>query len=385
MLKVLTACTEEIDEVDVAVNDILRQLDMEGELLANSAGIMTFYSEFTDTGVVSAICERLPFPVVGTTTMGTAVPGRNGAMMLSLMVLTSEDITFSVAMTTSLAETLHDPIESAYNEAKGALGEEPKLTLAFAPLLLQYAGDRYVEILDELSGGAPVFGTLALDHTPIYSETQTLFNGTLTKDAMALLLLGGAVDPSFFVVSIAEDKIWQRSAVITAAEGNILQEVNKMPLAQYLETVGMAEDGKIVPSVNIFPLVLDYNDGAQPVTRVIIQATEEGYGVCGGLIHEGASMSIASFGRTDVLSTTTSALEKIMEEKNKNAMIVFSCIGRSLALGADTAAEMALFDQKLKGALPYLFAYSGGEMCPVDGGNAKVNRFHNDTFVACLI
>ena len=41
--------------------------------------------------------------------------------------------------------------------------------------------------------------------------------------------------------------------------------------------------------------------------------------------------------------------------------------------------------EKVAGKIPFLMAYSGGEMCPTQhtGGNA-VNRFHNNAFVACL-
>jgi hypothetical protein len=55
-------------------------------------------------------------------------------------------------------------------------------------------------------------------------------------------------------------------------------------------------------------------------------------------------------------------------------------------LGADYAAEMTGITAALKGKLPYMLGYSGGEICPVynDKGQPS-NRFHNFTFVACMI
>jgi len=386
MVKPLYAYTEEIDDIDAAVSTILEQLDVDGNLLSNTCGILTFYSEFVDTGVITALCERLPFPVVGTTTMGTAVPGVNGSLLLGLMVLTSDDVTFSAVMTESLTGDLREPIEAAYAEGVAALGEAPKLIMPFAPLIFHHAGDDYVDILNELSGGAPCFGTLTVDLTADYRECGVLHNGRFAKDRMALLFLGGAVAPDFIVVSIAEEKVWQRSAVITASKGNVLREVNNQPLARYLEGIGLAKEGVIASSVNTFPFVLDYNDGTRPVVRALLQVTPDNCGACGGRMPVGASLSVATFNRTDVLATTTDALTQVMAKQNRSALIMLSCAGRSMALGADTTAEMALLDECLGSSLPYLFAYSGGEICPVDGGNGtQINRFHNDTLVACLL
>ncbi|MDR2738996.1 MAG: hypothetical protein LBB68_04085 [Treponema sp.] len=72
MIKVLNACTAEIDDVDLAVSEILEQLDVPGNLRNNSIGIIACYYEFIETGVVAEICKRLPFDVVGCTTLGNA-------------------------------------------------------------------------------------------------------------------------------------------------------------------------------------------------------------------------------------------------------------------------------------------------------------------------
>jgi hypothetical protein len=65
--------------------------------------------------------------------------------------------------------------------------------------------------------------------------------------------------------------------------------------------------------------------------------------------------------------------------------LVFSCIGRSFVLGLNNEAELAQVDQLLSAYAPYQMTYSGGEICPLIGSDGKwKNRFHNDTFTACV-
>jgi len=386
MIRAITAYTGEIDEVDAAVQEIMAQVEGNGGLLTHSAGLVSFYAEFAETGVVEALCERLPFPVIGTTTLGAAVPGMHGGLLLTLTVLTSDEANFSAAMTASLAgKDLQAAVAEAYARAEEALDGPAKLILVTAPLMI-HPGDRYIDALDTVSGGVPIFGTLTCDHTTQYNQMQALCNGVVSPDAMTILLIGGAVSPRFFCTSIEKSKIWQHSAVVTKSEGNVLMEVNNIPMPQFLESVGLAKDGVIAASINTFPFVLDYNDGTPAITRAALGVTPEGYCVCGGLVPMGTTLSVSTFDRADVLSSAAQALDKVLSVGEGRVLLMFSCIGRNNSLGADTDAEMALVRERLDTRLPYLFVYSGGEFCPVQGADGReTNRFHNDTLTACLL
>ena len=386
MIKAITAFTEEIDEVEAAVGEIMAQIEAAGGLLTHSAGLMSFYAEFAETGVVAAVCERLGFPVIGSTTLRTAVPGMHGGLMLGLTVLTSDDVTFSAAMTSALSGVdLAAATTETYNRALDALGGMTSGIFVTAPLMI-HAGDQYADALNDASGGIPVFGTLTCDHTAQYTESLALCNGKTMPDAMAILLLGGAVTPRFFLASIEKGKIWQHSAIVTKSEGNVLMEVNNIPITQFLETVGLAKNGSIAESINTFPFVLDYNDGTPGIMRATLSVTPEGYCVCGGLVPMGTTLSVATFGRTDVLSTSGEMLDSILNCAEGSVCLMLSCVGRNFALGVDTEAEMALVEERLSGKLPYLFSYSGGELCPVRSENGEQkNCFHNNTLIACLL
>ena len=75
-MQAFTASTFEIDDVQAAVAEILEQL--QSRLCQNSVGIISCYAEFIDSGVVEALCNQLPFDVVGITTIANATGAQHG-------------------------------------------------------------------------------------------------------------------------------------------------------------------------------------------------------------------------------------------------------------------------------------------------------------------
>lgn len=383
MIITLTACTFEIDEVDLAVSEIKEQLDIDANLKKNSIGLLTCYAEFIDSGVVQALSEALPFDIVGCTTLGNATNGAHGHMMLALTVLTSDDISFSAGMTDSLDAEQEKPMREAYERAAAKLPEKPTMILTYMALLYHVGGDYTIELLDKISGGVPCFGTVAVDHTQDYHVTQTLYNGKASRDAMAFVLVSGDVDPLFFLTSISEEKIVKQKAIITASNGNVLMEVNDIPILKHLENLGLSKDGRI-DGANSIPFIVDFNDGSQPSARAIYALTDEGYAVCGGVMPVGSTLSVGSIDYEDVIHTTTELIKRAEESGKKQGFLLFSCLSRNLALGVDTEAEMVLAEEKIT-SCPFQFTYSGGEICPSYDANGKiVNRFHNDTVIGCI-
>ena len=129
MIRKLTAQTTDDDDVDFAVAEILQQLDLENRLLKNSVGILTCYADFLEGGVIPALCERLPFDVVGVTTLGTGTEKTAELLALTLCVLTSDDVSFSAVLSGALTEEHERRIQAAYDKAAEALPDDPALVL----------------------------------------------------------------------------------------------------------------------------------------------------------------------------------------------------------------------------------------------------------------
>ncbi|MDR1179983.1 MAG: FIST C-terminal domain-containing protein [Spirochaetales bacterium] len=386
MVKTLTACTGEVDDVEVAVSDILRHLDCENSLLKNSVGIVSCYSEYIETGVLAALAEKLPFPIAGTTTAACAVPGMMGQTHLALMVLTSDDVEFEAAVSGPISTADEAPLRAAYNAAAGKRRSPPVFMISFVPLLLDISGDFFVKTFNAISGGIPNFGTLAVDHTSDYRTARTILGAQGFPDRCVFILLYGNIQPSFFIANISEEKAFREKGVVTAVRGNLLQTVNDLPISDYLSSLGLLKDseGRIM-GINSFPFILDYHDGTEPVVRVMFAIAPDGSAVCGGDMPLGSTLTVGKIDAEEVLKTTDRILRHVLKEKKNGGILIFSCIGRYFALGYEVLREMQKITDTLSGGIPWHLTYSGGELSPVYGVDGKlINRNHNDTIVMCL-
>ncbi|MDR2175291.1 MAG: FIST C-terminal domain-containing protein [Synergistaceae bacterium] len=390
MIEAITAHTREIDNVNSAVSEILAQIDI-GKLRKNSVGILACHAEFILSGVVKTLCASLPFETAGLSSIASAVPGSCGTDALSLLVLTSDDVFFSSALSPALsAENWKASGEDLYRRALEGLPEgagKCALGLAFMPFIpLRVGGDKILAVLDEASGGVPFFGGLATG----YSLTDTpppfvLFNGEEYTDRLAVVLLSGRVRPRFARVFIAESKVSVRKGIVTASEGNLVKTIDGMPAVSYLEKLGLTDGGKLRWILTI-PVIIDCGDGADPVSLVIVDQTPEGYICMGGSVPVNSTFSVGSIDRGDVLAGAADILKLIAEER-ASVFLFFSCTLRARVLKLEQTAEIGRAAELLDDSVPYLFTYSGGEFCPLHSGDGDRtdNRFHNVTLIACAL
>ncbi|MDR0784905.1 MAG: FIST C-terminal domain-containing protein [Treponema sp.] len=386
MIKTMTAFTSEVDDSAAAAAEILEQIDIKS-LYKNSLGILTCYTDFIDSEVVRAICAALPFDVIGMTTRGTATPAAAGEIALGLLTLTSNDVDFIVGAADLIDRDVDGRVFNAYNEACAKHPGRPAMILTFAPFINDLGGEIIAMSLDKASGGVPLFGSL-VNSGRFSGINQSIYNLKASTNRVVFALLYGDLRPSFFVTSFAEEKVQKKRGVITKSKKNVLMEVNNMPVLDYLQSIGIQKrDGAW--TVSTFPFVIDYNDGTRPVARSIYLLTKEGYAVCGGDLPENATLSVGSIDYADVIRTTGKTLEQILQKRDADSscLLMFSCLIRYFALEAYSTAEMDMVRDVLRD-FPggYIFGYSGGEICPVytEKGNT-VNRFHNCTFIACLL
>jgi hypothetical protein len=386
MIQSMTACTTEIDDIERAVEEVKSQILPDAQLKKNTVGIIACHYEFALSGVAKALCESLPFPVLGAITSAQAVQGTSGALLLTLMVLTSDDVEFVVARTPSLHGESGETVAKIYTETASARAERPALILAYAPFMLENSGDEYVNVLTKVSGGVPCFGTLAVDDTVDFSNCFTIYNGEHSNDQMTLLLLYGDVKPKFFIATISPNKILEKSALVTKSAGHVLMEVNDRPVVEYFKDLGLTKASETSFAMTSLPFMLDYGDGTPQVSKVFIGLTPENNAICAGAMPEGSTLYIGVFDKEDVLLTTAEAVKNALANvSDASGLLIYSCISRNMALGADQLMELDLVKEKIAAALPFMMAYSGGEICPTQISDAKaVNRFHNNAFIACV-
>jgi len=387
MIRTIVAHTTEIDDTESAVAAILSQLDIENRLLKNSVGIISCHYDFLYSGTAGAISAALPFEVLGTVTLSQVVEEVSGEFMLTIMVLTSDDVSFSTALSGSLLSDPAKEIIAAYNCAAEGHAKSPALILPFAPFIIAKPGDDYVHALTEVSGGVPCFGTIAIDDTDDMANAYSIYGDKHYNDRMAILLVYGDINPRFSIATISPEKIFSKPVVVTCSERNILKEVNGHPVSEYFADLGLTEaSGKQFAMVSL-PFMMDYGDNTPPVSKVFVGQTPEKYSICAGLVPEGVTIRLGIFDMDDVLLTTGNALDKVATDiDGASCVLIYSCVSRSMSLGLHSSAEFELIQEKLGGKLPFMAAYSGGEISPTEVSSSHaINRFHNNAFVICVI
>jgi hypothetical protein len=386
MIKMLTAYTEEIDDVGAAVSSLLEQLRPEKNLLKNSAALVHCYFEFIESGVLEALGEKLDFPLIGTTTIALGLPGTIGDMGLSLTVLTSDDVRFSSGVGEPVSSgEIAESVTDLYNKVTRGFGEKPSLIFAFPPLLKGegQGGDVFAAELEKASGGGiPLFGTLPITNEAGERMSRVLHGGQSYESSMALLACYGGLKPEFYTVAVTEKALQAKRAKITRAKLNIIESINDMPAGKYLESIGLSAS-----MLSYMPIVLYPGDGSK-VFRVGMKMLNNGALLITGTVPRNAEISFSSINDQDVIESTAALLEKIMSGKTAEGrnILLYACCSRFWILGPRWKEEPARAVSVLKDRVPWHFVYSGGEVFPaILPGGKVVNNLQNYSVIVCVL
>jgi hypothetical protein len=392
MIKVLNACTYELDNPEVAVKEINDQIDIKNNLLKNRVGLLFCHSKFIEMGVMEAICKSLPFDVLGCTSMFLAQVGadksiKTGDVMLTVTVLTSDDIEFATEVCEPLTETnAVDCIQALYQKTASLLNGKPELAFAFPPTMFNITIDTITEALDRASGGIPIFGTVAVDMEVHIRQPQTIYNGVGYNNRMALLLFRGPVKPKFFFIRFSEKIALTQDAIITNAEGSRIFSINNKPAASFLDELGLIGSGQVGFS-HAIPLVIGDSEGNNPEVVVVHNITPEGALICSRHVSAGGILNIGAITADHLLESAKTLFRDIKEHGKETGLFVFSCFLRSVVLGMGSIAEVDILRQELDSYFgPWLYVNSGGELCPRYAASGAIeNQALQYALVACQI
>ncbi|MDR1875946.1 MAG: FIST C-terminal domain-containing protein [Synergistaceae bacterium] len=378
-----TASTTEIDDIDDALGEILGQLDLDG-LGRSSAGILFSCYEFIETGVVGALCERLPFDVIGMTTIASASGGDSGMYRLCLAVLTSDVVSFEASVTPPLSVDNYDgEIRAAYRRAREKLPGTPSFIISFFPFSEEISGADIMKSFNGTCGDVPIWGSVASGMDMTYEHCRTLWSAGVDRTVLAMLLIHGPIEPEFIVTSIPGRNIRDSSAIITESEGCVIKKVNGMRFDKYLESVGFVV--RNIRDSTTVPLMISYGDGAKPVAVGIYYIRDDGSALCGGETPQDSVLVLGRIDRDGVIETARESMELAMAYGKKNGMLLLPCVTRYIMLAPRHEEEMQLILEAVAGKIPYMMGYSGGEVCPMRGADGKYhNHYHNYTFSACV-
>jgi hypothetical protein len=296
-----------------------------------------------------------------------------------MMILTSEDVRFRAGLT----ETLTPPKDKEWNEAeirrhldKCFLGlyrdltrgfkALPSLAVPFLPWISGYSDQVVGRVLFGPHEGLSFFGSKAVDlyHTKRQIMPMVVCNQEITSDKAALLLCEKGLTPRFYMANLMRENINRRKAIITRSERNTLYEVNDRPVMEFLEGLGL-DDKNLPVTLNATPVVLFTRDESSHHPRVFMERLRDGGFLFNGAMPEGMSVALAVQDPAVIAESATSLFRRVAEDSDVNGALFFSCRSRHVNLGWDELREVRLLEQAWEGKpAPWLFAYSGGELCP---------------------
>ncbi len=384
MITMHTARTSEVDEIDDAINEIKSQIDF-GALKKNSGGLIFCHIDFVDSGVVAALCEELPFDVIGMTSMASADEHGYSLFDLTLTVLTSDEVTFEAGMTEGIDhDNYADEIARLYNRLRGGTDTDPAMIFTFMPYIKEVAGYEVVAAMDATCGGIPLWGAITNNIDFNYETVQTICNGQSLRAGLAMMFVNGPLKPEFIVSSIPERSIANNRATITKSDGAVLHEINDMPVLEYLSTIGLVITRE---NITTTPLMVYYEQADEPVALGFYTLFEDGSVLTGGEMPVGTSFAVGSIDAQGIFESAEKGLREIEARADRQATLLLPCVTRYIMLAPDQEGEIRLIKDELsKTGKPFMMGYSGGEISPMLGRDGKLhNRFHNYTFCACVL
>jgi len=386
MLKCASVFTFEIDNPQAALNEIKTQLAQKITFLNNTVGIVMCNPEFITSGVLKYVCEGLPFDVTGITTASQAVNDETGDMILTIFVMTSDDIWFRTGITDSINDNLYEVVKKSYERVAADEKEPLKLALIFPPCIIaRYSGDAYVRAWNKIVPETLLFGTIAADDTLEFNECDTIYKGQSTKDAMPFILCYGKINPRFLIATLPENTGMSLNGKVTKSKNNIVYEVNDTNARMFFTGAGVPDN------VATFPLMItqtgNKSEGNVPVIRDL-HAFSGDTALFGGDVDEGSTFLFLNSDSESIKMTLKREIERTNTLSDVNGLVLFSCAARRMVLLGvnEDNAELQIAKDTIKREIPFMMGYSGGEICPVMNNKGILNnRFHNYSAAILII
>jgi hypothetical protein len=376
-MRVITAYTSEIDDIESAVSDIKDQL---GEISAESTfGVLTCHFEFVRSGAAEAVIAAMPFPVIGATSSLMGTDTACGELILTLTVVSGSEIE-NVKITSTLTAGENADLNALVSPCFCDESEKAALVFAAAPDFVLINGDALCEAYVKTDYGVPLFGMYAVDDSPLFNEEcYVLSKEGISRDKIFFMKIYGKFQPFVSAISIPRNKILPRTGIVTKSEKNTVFEIDGLPASEFLSSFGLAEQLEMSGAISALSLIVNSPGKAEYYSRTLLGINRNGSAVTGGEVKTGSQIRIGLFDRDGMLEAAGDLLKAALAKKPLSVMFICCCATRSVALGFQDADEIKLAAE-LAGDIPFALSYAGGEIAPHGGEKAF---FHNQSFCVC--
>jgi len=241
----------------------------------------------------------------------------------------------------------------------------------------QTDGEEILRGFEEIFGQeANLFGGLAGDDYGL-KETFVFTNGKISNGGMVCLALDQS-DVEVQGIATCGWKAIGTEKTVTKSEGNHIYTVEGIPVlditAKYggLENVSPDNERLYVELICNFPLQLQRDKG-DPIMRsgMVVDWSDRSF-YSNGSVPEGSKVRFSVPPDWDVMEKVVKGVEQLKNERmpEADALIVFSCAARILALGPLMSEELEGINNVWQ--VPMVGMFSSGELGRATGGNLEL-------------
>lgn len=396
-MKSVALFTDEIDDLDIAIDDLMSQFG-DFKLEAHSAGLLFAHPDTDLEELAGRLQDELGVPIIGTTAvaMFTMEGFRNEG--ISLHIFTSGDCIFHTGCTNELtAANARAEITALYGSlTAGVDDDDVKLVLAYGNPTLDMMGEDFVDTLDELCHGAPIYGGLSSDSF-VMDECRVVCGRRVMNHALALMVITGKVQ-EIIQYGFNVESTLDYEGVVTEVQGNMVMKLDDMPLAEAIAKAGISINADVnVCDYVSTPFRIRYRteDGGEIelMRQLAFVDKETGGGLFLGKVPLGANVQIGIISKEDIhASVEEVAVRALAEVKERHGydfstLLITSCASRLMSYANDIELEAQGYVHMIPECMSMSGFYSFGEICPsrAAGSSRDRNTFHNTTFTMLVM
>jgi len=344
---------------------------------------IVFASVAVDLAAFAAATATLDFPVIGCSSCGEILSCGQGDLVadgsIVGFVLDVAPAAFAVNVLQPAAAAPFDTGQALAAWARSRFADPGLIVLGSG---LSLDGERLVEgVVAGMGRGRdiPLYGGLAGDDAA-FAATWLIADGRLVGDGVLTL----ALDCRRIAMHGVATAGWRGLGAakrVTEAQGNVVFTIDHLPaLDTYMRYLDITEDD--LPQLGVDYPLLVHTEGGPTVLRAVMGVDKQRRSLTfAGTVPQGANVQFSSCPGAEVLESTRAEIARLKDEVGRaDAMLLFSCMARHLALGPDVETEIEFAYQQW--GVPLLGFFSYGE---IGQGANRACGFHNETYTLLLL
>lgn len=343
---------------------------------------MVFLSVKQDRKAICKLLDDAGIVVFGTTTNGEFIDDDFGKESVTMLLLDINPAYFSVFFAEYPEKNYKEVASSIALKAKDKFSHPAFLISASH---LETDAEQLLFGFEDIIGrDVNVYGGMAGDD---YSfKEQFVFTGNQCTDRGIVAL---ALDEDKIMIKGVATCGWRAvgtERTVTKSEGNHVYTVDDVPVLDLTAKYGGLQniekgDTKLAMEIAVnFPLQLQREVGDPVMRPGLLIDWEDGSFYCSGSVPQGAKVRFSLPPDFDVMEKVIKGVEelKATEMPDADALVIYSCAGRILALGPMMNMEIEGINKVWN--VPMAGMFSNAELARATGGNLEM---HNCT--TCVV